>query len=81
MPCRLYPDSTRWTYELTPVDGGYSHHAAFEVLKLHPVIDRIFYALIPAHRNRTAALQGDLEHLAEVALNGRVVTGGPIRNT
>ena len=81
VPSRLYPDSTRWTYEITPVDGGTRITQTFEILKLHPVIDRIFYALIPAHRNRTAALQGDLEHLADVALNGRVVTGGPIRNT
>ena len=67
VPSHLYPDSTQWTYEITPVDGGTRITQRFEVLKLHPIIDRIFYALIPAHRDRTAALRGDLEHLAEVA--------------
>jgi hypothetical protein len=67
VPSRLYPDSTQWTYEITPVNGGTRITQRFEVLKLHPIIDRIFYLLIPAHRNRTAALRGDLQHLAEAA--------------
>ena len=67
VPSRLFPDSTRWTFEMTPVDGGTRVTQHFEVLKLHPIVDRIFYALIPAHRDRTAALRGDLEHLAEMA--------------
>ena len=67
VPSRLFPDSTRWTYELTPVDGGTRITQRFEVLELSWLMDRLFYAFIPAHRDRTAALRGDLEKLGEVA--------------
>jgi uncharacterized protein YndB with AHSA1/START domain len=67
VPSRLYPDSTRWTYELTPIDGGCRITQHFEVLQLNPIIDRLFYALIPAHRDRSAALAGDVHSLGAVA--------------
>ena len=67
IPSRLFPDSTRWTYELAPVDGGTRVTQRFEVLKLGWLMDRLLYAFIPAHRDRTAALRGDLEKLGEVA--------------
>lgn len=67
VPSRLFPDSTRWTYELTPVDGGTRIAQSFEVLQLSALMDRILYAIVPAHRDRTAALQGDIEKLGEVA--------------
>jgi uncharacterized protein YndB with AHSA1/START domain len=81
VPSRLFSDSTRWTFAITPVDGRARITQTFEVLKLHPVVDRIFYALIPAHRNRTAALRGDLEHLAAVAADAGALMGGPTQNT
>ena len=43
----------------------------FEVLKLGPVIDRLFYALIPAHRDRSAALAEDVRRLGAVAASRR----------
>jgi uncharacterized protein YndB with AHSA1/START domain len=68
VPTGLYRDSTRWTYELEPVaEGGTRIVQRFEVLALGPVSDRLFYALIPAHRDRTEALRGDLEQLGAVA--------------
>jgi hypothetical protein len=68
VPSRLYRDSTRWTYELEPVEGGGTRIIQrFEVLRLGALAERLFYALIPAHRDRTAALRGDLEQLAAVA--------------
>lgn len=67
VPSRLYPDSTRWTFDIEPVEGGTRIVQRFEVLKLNPIFDRLFYALIPAHRDRTAALTGDLEALAALA--------------
>jgi uncharacterized protein YndB with AHSA1/START domain len=68
VPTRVvYRDSTRWTYELTPTDTGCTVTQRFEVLQLGPVVDRIFYAIVPAHRDRSAALAGDLRSLGEVA--------------
>ena len=71
IPSRVYNDSTVWTYELEPTDGGCRITQRFEVVKIGPVLDRIFYACIPAHRDRSAALAGDLRKLGEVA-RGRV---------
>ena len=56
-----------WTYELEPTDGGCRITQRFEVLKIGPVMDRLFYALIPDHRDRSEALHGDLVRLGEVA--------------
>lgn len=67
IPTRRYPDSTMWTFELSPADGGTRIVQRFEVLKLHPVLDRLFHALLPPHRDRTDALRGDLERLGAVA--------------
>jgi uncharacterized protein YndB with AHSA1/START domain len=67
VPSRLYPDSTRWTYELTPIDGGCRITQRFEVLELNPIMDRLFYALIPAHRDRSAKLEADVRSLGVVA--------------
>lgn len=67
VPTRLFPDSSQWTFELEPIEGGTRITQRFQVLRLHPVLDRIFYACIPSHRDRTAALRADLERLAAVA--------------
>lgn len=67
VPSRLYADSTVWTYELAPTADGCRITQRFEVLKLNPLVDRLYYALIPAHRDRSAALTEDLRRLGEVA--------------
>lgn len=73
VPTRVvYRDSTRWTYELAPTDTGCTITQRFEVLQLGPILDRFFYAIVPAHRDRSAALAGDLRSLGEVAA-GKVV--------
>lgn len=64
IPTRLYRDSTMWTFELSPHAGGTRITQRFDVLKLNPVLERLFYALIPAHRDRSAALTEDLGRLA-----------------
>ena len=43
------------------------HHAAFEVLKLNPIMDRLIWLVTPAHRDRLPALEADLVRLAEAA--------------
>ena len=62
-----YPDSTTWTIALEP-DGERTRIVqSYEVTKVNPVVDRIFYAIMRAHRDRTDALRGDLERLGALA--------------
>ena len=68
VPSRRYPDSTRWTVELVALDGGGTRIVqSFEVLRLPALLDRLYYACIPAHRDRREALRADLRHLGAVA--------------
>jgi uncharacterized protein YndB with AHSA1/START domain len=76
IPTWKYPDSTRWTYEIDPTADGCRIRQRFEVLRINPIVDRIFYALIPAHRDRTAALTEDLRSLGEAAAKAATVAGG-----
>ena len=67
VPTALYRDSTIWTYELEPTDTGCRITQWFEVVKLGPLMDRLFYAIVPAHRDRTEALASDVRRLGEHA--------------
>ena len=68
VPTRTMPDSTEWHIRVEPVEGGGSRIVqSFVVLKLNPIMDRLFYAMTPEHRDRTAALRDDLERLGKVA--------------
>ena len=67
VPKGLYTDSTRWTYEIEPAGEGCRITQRYEVLKLNPVLDRVLYAIMPAHRDRSEALAGDLRRLGEAA--------------
>ena len=68
VPTKLrYRDSTIWTYELEPTERGCRITQRFEVVQLGPVMDRLFYAAIPAHRDRSDALADDVRRLGEHA--------------
>ena len=68
VPTKLrYRDSTIWTYELEPTERGCRITQRFEVVQLGPLMDRLFYAAIPAHRDRSAALADDVRRLGEHA--------------
>jgi hypothetical protein len=71
VPSRIYRDSTEWTIRVEPVADGDTSRTrlvqSFRVLQLNPVIDRVIWFAMPAHRDRTAALRSDLERLAQVA--------------
>jgi len=67
VPTALYRDSTIWTYELEPTDTGCRITQRFEVVLLGKLMDRLFYAAIPAHRDRSAALADDVRRLGERA--------------
>jgi uncharacterized protein YndB with AHSA1/START domain len=63
IPTFAYPDSTEWTFTLT-ADGTKTRiEQSFEVVKINPMMSRIYFALIPSHRDRTEALQRDIERL------------------
>jgi uncharacterized protein YndB with AHSA1/START domain len=71
VPTRWFRDSSMWTFDLEPVDGGTRIRQRFDVLRINPLLDRFFHATMPAHRDRTAALRQDLERLAAVAAGER----------
>jgi hypothetical protein len=67
MPSRRYPDSTEWRIRLEPVPGGTRIVQTYEILQIHPLVDRLFWLIIPAHRDRIPALLDDIRRLGEVA--------------
>jgi hypothetical protein len=68
VPSRLFPDSTIWRIRVEPAPGGGTRvQQSYEVVKLNPIVDRLFYLLVPAHRDRRAALAADMQRLCEVA--------------
>ena len=67
VPTTFYRDSTIWTYEIDPTERGSRITQRYQVTQLGPIMDRVLYAIVPAHRDRSAALQADLERLGERA--------------
>jgi len=63
VPSALYPDSTLWTITLEPHAEGTEIVQTFEVLRINPIINRLYYLVAPAHRQRQAALTADLADL------------------
>jgi hypothetical protein len=65
VPTLLYPDSSEWRITLHPVDEGIRTRIeqTFQVLKAPRLLEPIYATLIPAHRDRTQALAGDLRRL------------------
>lgn len=64
---RLYRDSSRWRITLTEVAGETQITQEYEMLHAPKILQILFAYLVPAHRDRTAALIGDLTRLGEVA--------------
>jgi uncharacterized protein YndB with AHSA1/START domain len=60
VPTRLLPDSTRWEFELAPAGSGTKLTERMQVLQIPGLYDRLFAAMLPAHRDRTADLEADL---------------------
>ncbi|MCU1380569.1 MAG: Hemerythrin cation binding domain protein [Acidimicrobiales bacterium] len=67
VPAWNYRDSTEWTITVEP-DGDHTRIIqTFEVLRLSWFMDRLFYAVVPEHRDRQPALLADLVRIGEVA--------------
>ena len=67
VPTALYPDSTSWTIRLRPTNGGTQIEQTFKVERAPKLLDIAYARMIPAHRDRTAALTEDLRRLGQLA--------------
>ncbi len=65
---RLVRDCSEWTFALESVPGGGTRITqTFRILSLPVPVERLIWLTLPPHRNRTAALAGDLERLGALA--------------
>lgn len=62
-------DSTQWRLDLEPVAGGTRIVQTYQVLHVASVLDRVYWRLIKAHRDRRVALADDLDRLAALAVS------------
>ena len=60
-------DNSEWCITLEPVDGGTRITQQFRIVNGPLVVDRLLYAFMHQHRDRSAALRGDLERLGALA--------------
>jgi hypothetical protein len=67
VPTTLYPDSTIWRIRVMPTDGGTRLEQSFEVVRSAKVLEMIYAVVVPAHRDRAAALTDDLRRLGALA--------------
>ncbi|MFZ1491385.1 MAG: hemerythrin domain-containing protein [Ilumatobacteraceae bacterium] len=66
VPTRLYPDSTEWALRAVRVAAGTRIEQSFHVVK-GTWLEAVYARLLPAHRERTAALTRDLERIGTLA--------------
>jgi hypothetical protein len=74
VPTPLYPDSTEWAIRLHSADGGTRIEQTFAVIRAPKLLDVLYALIIPAHRDRTAALTEDLRRLGHVAAGSNTAT-------
>jgi hemerythrin-like domain-containing protein len=67
VPTLLYPDSVEWAIRVRGTDEGTRIEQTYQVLKLPPLMDRIYATVVPSHRDRTDALVQDLLRLGRLA--------------
>ena len=71
----LPPDSTEWSFELEPTSsGGTRIRQSFRLISMPLPTELMIRVIMPSHRDRRPALEGDLVRLGEVAA-GRVAAG------
>ena len=67
VPTALYPDSTEWKIRLQGVGNATQIEQLFRVLRGPKLLALAYGLLLPAHRDRTAALTKDLRRLGDLA--------------
>jgi hemerythrin-like domain-containing protein len=74
VPTALTPDSSEWRIALSEVDAGTRITQQFRVLRAPRALAVLYALMIPAHRDRTAALVEDLTRLGAVASRRQATT-------
>ena len=64
----LYPDSTEWKIRLQRTGNATEIEQSFKVVRGLKLLALVYGFLLPAHRERTAALVEDLRRLGDLAL-------------
>ena len=67
VPTTFYPDSSIWRLRVVATDRGTRIEQRFDVVKAPKVLDLLFAVIVPAHRDRDAALTEDLRRLGALA--------------
>ena len=60
-------DCSEWRFTLEPVGDGTRIVQTMRVVKLPAWADRLYYRMLPTHRDRSELLRADLDRLGEVA--------------
>jgi uncharacterized protein YndB with AHSA1/START domain len=77
VPTPVYRDSTLWTITVEPEGSARSRVTQrYDVIQLSPLMDRLLYLAVPAHRDRRDALEADLRRIGDVARDRRSHTNG-----
>lgn len=63
----LFPDSTIWRIRLESAADRTRIVQEFDVVRAPKLLDHLYAAVIPAHRDRTARLTADLERIGTIA--------------
>ena len=74
VPSLGFPDSTEWCIRLDETESGLRIEQTFQVLHIPKVLDIAYAMLIPAHRDRAAAITQDLHRLGSVAMDADALT-------
>ena len=68
VPTALYPDSTEWKIRLQRIGNTTEIEQSFKVIRGPKLLALAYGLVLPAHRDRTAALVEDLRRLGELAV-------------
>jgi hypothetical protein len=58
-----YRDCVEWHLRLSGTDAGTAVSESFDVLKIDKAMEWLIAVFMPAHRDRTGDLRGDLDRL------------------
>jgi len=67
VPTSLYPDSTEWKIRIQRTGNTTEIEQSFRVIRVPKLLALAYGILLPAHRERTAALVQDLRRLGDIA--------------
>jgi hypothetical protein len=78
VPTALYPDSTEWKIRLHRTGNATQMEQSFRVIRGPKLLALLYGLVLPAHRDRTAALTEDLRRLGDLALrSSRAAVSAP----